>query len=79
MEQYRNEIWSLTLGLLSIVLAFMSPLFGLIAGIAGLIVSRKTMLAEKSKKAFIGFWLSIAGIAASVVMYVANIFIFSVL
>lgn len=77
MEQYRNEIWSLTLGLLAIVLAFMSPLFGLLTGIAGLVVSRKTMMAEKSKKAFIGFWLSIAGIAASVIMYVANILIFS--
>tara|TARA_B100000315_G_scaffold245679_1_gene271897 strand:+ start:2185 stop:2439 length:255 start_codon:yes stop_codon:yes gene_type:complete len=64
-EENFSEI-SYVFGIMSIVLAFFTPLAGFIFGIIGLVQSKKqkTPLSEKGKK------LSIVGIVISIVLFI---------
>jgi hypothetical protein len=60
MNHYTKSIWVLTLGMAALVIAFLSPLFGILFGIAAIILGKKTMSEAKSKMAYAGFWIGIA-------------------
>ena len=49
MNHYTKSIWVLTLGMAALVIAFLSPLFGILFGIAAIILGKKTMSEAKSK------------------------------
>ncbi|MFR8427087.1 MAG: DUF4190 domain-containing protein [Roseburia inulinivorans] len=59
MNHYTKSIWVLTLGMAALVIAFLSPLFGILFGIAAIILGKKTMSEAKSKMAYAGFWIGI--------------------
>ena len=48
MNHYTKSIWVLTLGMAALVIAFLSPLFGILFGIAAIILGKKTMSEAKS-------------------------------
>lgn len=62
-----------TVGVISIVLAFIQPLAGLILGIVGIFLSRrqKTMLSKRAKT------LSIIGLVISVIVFVIGVALLS--
>ncbi len=41
MNHYTKSIWVLTLGMAALVIAFLSPLFGILFGIAAIILGRR--------------------------------------
>ena len=43
MNHYTKSIWVLTLGMAALVIAFLSPLFGILFGIAAIILGKKTI------------------------------------
>ena len=52
MNHYTKSIWALTLGMAALIIAFLSPLFGILFGIAAIILGKKTMSEAKSKMAY---------------------------
>ena len=66
MNHYTKSIWVLTLGMAALVIAFLSPLFGILFGIAAIILGKKTMSEAKSKMAYAGFWIGIAAVAIGI-------------
>ncbi|MEX2016955.1 MAG: hypothetical protein WD876_00585, partial [Candidatus Pacearchaeota archaeon] len=62
---------SYTLGIISIVLAFFSPIAGLILGVVGVVQSRKS----KGSLSAIGKTLSTIGIIVSVIMIIFMIIV----
>lgn len=43
MNNYTKSIWVLALGMAALIVAFLSPLFGILFGIAAIILGKKTM------------------------------------
>ena len=71
LDKINFPLTSYVFGIVSIVMAFFSPLIGLTLGIIGLVQSRKqkTTLSSLSKK------LNIIGIIVSVVLFAASLFL----
>ena len=44
MNHYTKSIWVLTLGMAALVIAFLSPLFGILFGIAAIILGKNSTL-----------------------------------
>ncbi|MDP2672682.1 MAG: DUF4190 domain-containing protein [Nanoarchaeota archaeon] len=70
-DKINFPLTSYVFGIFSIVMAFFSPLIGLVLGIIGLVQSRKqkTTLSNLSKK------LNIFGIVISVVLFAVSLFL----
>lgn len=76
MNHYTKSIWVLTLGMAALVIAFLSPLFGILFGIAAIILGKKTMktMSEaKSKMAYAGFWIGIAAVAVGIALWIISV------
>lgn len=69
MNNYTRSIWVLTLGMAALVIAFLSPLFG----IAAIILGKKTMSEAKSKMAYAGFWIGIAAVAVGIALWIISV------
>ncbi|MBI2057300.1 DUF4190 domain-containing protein [Candidatus Pacearchaeota archaeon] len=71
LDKINFPLTSYVFGIVSIVMAFFSPLVGLVLGIIGLVQSRKqkTTLSNLSKK------LNIIGIVVSIVLFAASLFL----
>ena len=65
MNHYTKSIWVLTLGMAALVIAFLSPLFG--------ILGKKTMSEAKSKMAYAGFWIGIAAVAVGIALWIISV------
>ena len=72
MNHYTKSIWVLTLGMAALVIAFLSPLFGILFGIAAIILE-KTMSEAKSKMAYAGFWIGIAAVAVGIALWIISV------
>ena len=72
MNHYTKSIWVLTLGMAALVIAFLSPLFGILFGIAAIIL-KKTMSEAKSKMAYAGFWIGIAAVAVGIALWIISV------
>ena len=70
---YTKSIWVLTLGMAALVIAFLSPLFGILFGIAAIILGKKTMSEAKSKMAYAGFWIGIAAVAVGIALWIISV------
>ena len=55
------------------VIAFLSPLFGILFGIAAIILGKKTMSEAKSKMAYAGFWIGIAAVAVGIALWIISV------
>lgn len=73
MNNYTRSIWVLTLGMAALVIAFLSPLFGILFGIAAIILGKKTMSEVKSKMAYDGFWIGIAAVAVGIAFWIISV------
>lgn len=73
MNHYTKSIWVLTLGMAAQVIAFLSPLFGILFGIAAIILGKKTMSEAKSKMAYAGFWIGIAAVAIGIAFWIISV------
>lgn len=73
MNHYTKSIWALALAMTAIVIAFLSPLFGIIFGVVAIIIGKKTMSEKKSKMAYAGFWLGIAAVAIGIALWVISV------
>ena len=72
MNHYTKSIWALTLGMAALIIAFLSPLFGILFGIAAIILGKKTMSEAKSKMAYAGFWIGIAAVAVGIALWIIS-------
>lgn len=66
-----KDLVSYTLGIISIALAFFTPLAGLVLGIIGFVQSKK----EKSDLSRRGRKLSLIGIVLSVILFIVSLII----
>ena len=71
MNHYTKSIWVLTLGMAALVIAFLSPLFGILFG--AIILGKKTMSEAKSKMAYAGFWIGIAAVAVGIALWIISV------
>ena len=60
MNHYTKSIWVLTL-------------FGILFGIAAIILGKKTMSEAKSKMAYAGFWIGIAAVAVGIALWIISV------
>ena len=67
MNNYTRSIWA------ALVIAFLSPLFGILFGIAAIILGKKTMSEAKSKMAYAGFWIGIAAVAVGIALWIISV------
>ena len=65
MNHYTKSIWVLTLGMAALVIAFLSPLFGILFGIAAIILGKKTMSEA--------FWIGIAAVAVGIALWIISV------